>query len=116
MNLNKPGQYSLRNVPARILNLIDTYPFRAIGIIFMLAILLSAITMSNHPPSLKSGETDSWWMISLNLIHGHGYSLCLTRYFPFCRPDNQVTAMREPVPVLLFALAAWIGQESLWIA
>jgi 4-amino-4-deoxy-L-arabinose transferase-like glycosyltransferase len=24
--------------------------------------------------------------------------------------------MREPVPVLLFALVAWIGNESLWIA
>jgi 4-amino-4-deoxy-L-arabinose transferase-like glycosyltransferase len=55
-------------------------------------------------------------MISLNLIHGHGYSLCLTQYFPFCGSDNQMTAMREPVPVLLFALVAWIGNESLWIA
>jgi hypothetical protein len=72
--------------------------------------------MLNRPPSLKSGETDSWWMISLNLIHGHGYSLCLKQYFPFCGLSNQVTAMREPLPVLLFALAAWIGKESLWIA
>jgi 4-amino-4-deoxy-L-arabinose transferase-like glycosyltransferase len=87
-----------------------------VGIIFILGILLSAVVMLNRPPSLKSGETDSWWMISLNLIRGHGYSLCLTQYFPFCGPDNQVTAMREPVPVLLFALAAWIGNESLWLA
>ena len=116
MNLNKQGQYSIRNVPARILNLIDLYPVRTIGIIFILAILLSAVVMSNHPPSLKSGETDSWWMIALDLIHGHGYSLCLTQYFPFCGSGNQVTAMREPVPVLLFALVAWVGNESLWIA
>ena len=116
MTLNKQGQYSIRNVPAGILNLIDIYPFRTIGIIFILGILLSAVVMASHPPSVKSGETDSWWTIALNLIHGQGYSLCLTRYFPFCGHSNQVTATREPVPVLLFALAARIGKESLWIA
>ena len=79
-------------------------------------ILVSAVIMINDPPSLKYGETDSWWMISLNLIHGHGYSLCLDQYFPFCGPSNQATAMREPVPVLLFALVARIGHESLWAA
>jgi len=94
----------------------DEYPFRTVGIIFILGILLSAVVMLNHPPSLKSGETDSWWMISLNLVHGQGYSLCLTRYFPFCGLSNQVTATREPAPVFLFALFAWIGKESLWIA
>ncbi len=116
MNRNKQVQYAIRNVPARILNLMDDYPLRAVGIIFILGILVSAAVMLNHPPSLKSGETDSWWMISLNLIHGHGYSLCLKQYFPFCGLSNQVTAMREPIPVFLFALVAWIGKESLWIA
>src|SRR5215216_1882241 len=116
MNLNNQSEYSIRRVPARILHLIDVYPFRAVGIILVLGILLSAVVMSNHPPSLKSGETDSWWMIALNLIHGQGYSLCLTQYFPFCGPANQVTAVREPFPVLLFSLVAWIGKDSLWIA
>jgi 4-amino-4-deoxy-L-arabinose transferase-like glycosyltransferase len=116
MNLNNQSEYSFRRVPARILNLIDVDPFRAVGIILVLGILLSAVVMSNHPPSLKSGETDSWWMIALNLIHGQGYSLCLTQYFPFCGPSNQLTAMREPFPVLLFTLVAWLGRDSLWIA
>ena len=116
MKLNKPNQFSLRKVPVRILHLIDRYPFQTVGVVFLLGILLSAVVMLIHPPSLKSGETDSWWMISLNLIHGHGYSLCLDQYFPFCGSSNQVTAMREPLPALLFALGAWIGKESLWVA
>jgi 4-amino-4-deoxy-L-arabinose transferase-like glycosyltransferase len=103
-------------MPTRFLNLIDTYPFQTVGIILTLGILLSVITMANHPPSMKSGESDSWWTIALNLIHGHGYSLCLTRYFPFCGPSNQVTATREPAPVFLFAIAGLIGKESLWAA
>ena len=97
-------------------DLIDNHPFQVIGMILILGVLFSVIVMASHPPSLKSGETDSWWTIALNLKHGHGYSLCLTQYFPFCGPSNQVTAMREPVPVFLFAMAAWLGQESLWTA
>jgi 4-amino-4-deoxy-L-arabinose transferase-like glycosyltransferase len=112
----RQGQPSLRHELTRILHLIDVYPFRAVGAFLVLGILLSVIVMATHPPSLNSGETDSWWTIALNLIHSHGYSLCLPRYFPFCGPSNQVTATREPVPVFLFAAAAWFGNDSLGIA
>jgi 4-amino-4-deoxy-L-arabinose transferase and related glycosyltransferases of PMT family len=115
-NLTQPGQSPNLHAPTRISNLIDAYPSHAVGIILVLGILLSVISMANHPPSLQSGETDSWWVIALNLIHGHGYSLCLTQYFPFCGPSNQITAMREPLPVFLFTMAAWVGKESLWVA
>lgn len=117
-NLNLSKQYHdlMRHTSARLLNLIDDYPIHAFRVIFILGILLSAIVMANHPPSLKYGATRSWWPLTLNLIHGQGYSLCLSQYFPFCGPSNQVTAMREPAPVFLFALAARIGQESLWSA
>jgi len=89
---------------------------QALGMVLVLGVLLSVIAMASRPPSLQYGETDSWWPLTLNLIHGQGYSLCLPQYFPFCGPSNQVTAMREPAPVLLFALAARIGHESLWSA
>jgi 4-amino-4-deoxy-L-arabinose transferase-like glycosyltransferase len=112
----KPDQSSLRHGIIRILNLIDIFPFRAVGAFLVLGLLLSVISLAAHPPSLKSGETDSWWAITLNLIYGHGYSLCLTQYFPFCGLSNEVTAMREPLPVFLFAVAAWFGKGSLWAA
>ena len=116
INMSKQGQYSIRRSFTQLLDLMNLYPFVALGIILFLGILLSIVSIANHPPSLKSGETDSWWMIALNLIHGHGYSLCLTQYFPFCGPTNQMTAMREPVPVFLFAAVAWLGKDSLWLA
>lgn len=48
------------------------------------------------------------WAIASNLINGKGYSACATDYFPFCNSTNQATAMREPIPVLLMALAMLI--------
>lgn len=114
--LLRKSHSSLGDELTRILNRIGLYPFWAVGAFVVLGILLSVVVIATHPPSLTSGETDSWWQISLNLIHGHGYSLCLARYFPFCGPSNQVTAAREPVPVLLFAAVAWLGQDSLLVA
>src|SRR5689334_1909369 len=116
MRLLKKSRSSLQAEFTLILDRIDLYPFRVVGALLVLGILLSIIVMSTHPPSLSSGETDSWWRIALNLAHGHGYSLCLTNYFPFCGPSDQVTAAREPVPVLLFAAVAWLGKDSLWLA
>src|SRR5437868_5019118 len=116
MMLLRKSYSSLGDELTRILNQIDLYPFRSIGALLVLGILLSVVVIVTHPPSLTSGETDSWWQISLNLAHGHGYSLCLTNYFPFCGPANEVTATREPVPALLFAAVAWLGQDSLLVA
>lgn len=86
-------------------------------------ILLSAFTwlggilvLQLRPPDLTLGETASWWATSLNLIHGHGYSLCIRYYFPFCSPANQLTAAREPLPVLLFGGVAMLFKDSLLAA
>jgi 4-amino-4-deoxy-L-arabinose transferase-like glycosyltransferase len=114
LKLSPKGQPVDPRAFSQFLDLMDNHPFQVIGMILMLGVVFSVIVMASHPPSLRSGETDSWWTIALNLKHGHGYSLCLTQYFPFCGPSNQVTAMREPVPVFLFAMAAWLGGESLW--
>lgn len=52
----------------------------------------------------KSGS----WAIASNLVDGHGYSACADNYFPFCSPDNQATAMREPMPIFLMAITMLI--------
>src|SRR5689334_22133769 len=90
---------SHRALLPNLLKAIDTRPLHVVGIVMAVGILLAMNSITRSALSLKSGETDTWWMIALNLVHGHGYSLCLTSYFPFCSPTNQVTAMREPVPV-----------------
>jgi hypothetical protein len=51
------------------------------------------------------------WMIANHLIQGQGYSACASAYFPFCGSGNQITAMREPVPVLMFT-AAMLSQRG----
>jgi hypothetical protein len=100
----------------RFINFVDTYPLRVLGFILVLGIIFNLIYISKNPPTLTSGENDTWWAIALNLIHGQGYSLCIHVYFPFCEPGRQITAMREPLPVLLFAGVALISKESLWAA
>lgn len=100
----------------RISEIIDLYPIRVLGVIIILGCLIGTKVILENPPSLQSGSTDSWWVISLNLIHGRGYSLCMPKYFPFCETTIQSTAAREPVPVLLFSLVAILSNDSLWAA
>src|SRR5690349_19020923 len=115
-NAPGPDQPWPRRASLQLLNVIDRRPLHVLGILMSVGLALAIISMTNSPPSLESGETDTWWAIALNLVHGRGYSLCLTSYFPFCGSTNQVTAMREPLPVFLFGVAAWLGHDSLWVA
>src|ERR1041385_6985706 len=104
--VNKPQarRSSARDWLERRLTFIDSHPFHILALVLFLAILVSiVVNMESLPPQLTAGENDTWWAIALNLIHNHGYSLCLTRYFPFCGLFNQATAAREPLPVLFFA-------------
>lgn len=114
---NRSNHSRIHNFLQKVLDFIDTHPIFILSLIILLAIVVTVtINLESLPPTMRYGESDSWWVIAQNLIHGHGYSLCLQRYFPFCGPTNQVTAAREPLPVLLFAAVAWLGHESLWIA
>lgn len=113
---SKPPSHLLDSLSVRLLNPIDAHPSLAIWAMFVLGLLIATIMLLNNPPSLKSGETDSWWVIAQNVAHGHGYSLCMPQYFPFCGASNQITATREPAPVLLFAFVAWLSKDSLFVA
>ena len=88
----------------------------ALMLLAALAWLGGIFVLQWRPPDQILGETVSWWTTSLNLIHGHGYSLCIQYYFPFCNTANQVSAAREPLPVLLFAGIAMLFKESLLAA
>src|SRR5690349_20716739 len=103
---SKPRSNFIDSLSIRLLDAVDVNPSIAIRVILVIGLLIAALMLASHPPSLKSGETDSWWIIAENLAHGLGYSLCMPQYFPFCGPGNQLTATREPAPVLLFALVA----------
>ncbi|MCJ7584717.1 MAG: glycosyltransferase family 39 protein [Anaerolineales bacterium] len=72
---------------------------------------LNIAIIINQPPTINSGETNHWWPLILNLIHGRGYAMCEPEYFPFCNLSNQLTASREPVPVLIFAVVASLANQ-----
>jgi 4-amino-4-deoxy-L-arabinose transferase-like glycosyltransferase len=114
---SRPEEGSVRNLLGRCLSFIDAYPLYVLGLILVVGIMAALILNRDRlPPVHDAGENDTWWAIALNLVHGEGYSLCITRYFPFCGTDNQATAAREPLPVLLFAGIATLSGESLWAA
>ena len=85
-------------------------------ILVSLTLLAGSFRLRIDAPDFNKGETTSWWGITLNLAHGFGYSLCNQYYFPFCNETASATAMREPAPILLFAGAAKLFNESLYAA
>jgi hypothetical protein len=87
---------------------LENYGTRWLAGIIMLAILCLIPMFTayfNHDTFTSNNGT---WAIASNLVKGRGYSGCSADYFPFCNPANQATAMREPVPVLLMAMAMLI--------
>jgi 4-amino-4-deoxy-L-arabinose transferase-like glycosyltransferase len=114
---SRPGESLIRRWLDRGLSFLDAYPLHVLGLIIVLAVIVSLVLNRNSlPPAPNAGENDTWWVVALNLAHGDGYSLCVTRYFPFCGPSNQTTATREPFSVLLFAGLALLSRGSLWVA
>jgi len=95
------------------LTYLDTHSTRILVFITLSTFLIGIVVINAHPPSLQWGQTGSWWPIALNLEHGQGYAFCAQVYFPLCGPDNQITASREPAPVLLFAALARLTRDSL---
>ena len=108
--------WPFRWVYGRFRTWVDTHPMHALMLIMLLTLVLGVAKLWLDPPSFEFNWENRWWQIALNVARGDGYVACKTNYFPFCGPTNQVTAMREPLPVLLFALIALLTNESLLAA
>jgi hypothetical protein len=100
----------------RLVVWVEERPAPALLLIMLLVLILGIAKLWLHPPSFEFNWENRWWQIAVNLARGDGYVACKTIYFPFCDSANQVTAMREPLPVLLFALIALLSNESLLAA
>jgi hypothetical protein len=95
---------------------VNVRPALVLTLIMLLALLLGLAKLWLDPPSPEFNWENRWWQIALNVAHGDGYVACKPIYFPFCGPTNQVTAMREPLPVLMYAIIALLTNESLLTA
>ena len=93
---------------------LDTRSRTALVMACAIALALGLWKVNNQPVNMELGQTDNFWPIANNLLDGKGYSLCYPFYFPFCsKGEATPTAMREPVPVLLFAASAAVSGRSL---
>lgn len=100
--------------PALLASLLDRRPKLILGIACALSALLGLQRIWSHPINFQAGQTDNFWPIANHLLDGQGYSLCYPLYFPFCaHGDATPTAMREPVPVLIYAASAVLTGRSL---
>lgn len=97
---------------AALLSRTDTHPLPVLCLIVVLALALAVPSLVLNPITRNSGQTVTWWPIIDNVEDGRGYTGCLSAYFPFCSRTNDVTAAREPAPVLLFAGIARLTPDS----
>jgi hypothetical protein len=91
-------------------------PRSALLLIISVVIVMGMAHLWLSPPDFEFNWENRWWQIAVNVARGDGYIACKPIYFPFCGPGNDITAMREPLPVLLFALIALVTRESLIVA
>ena len=74
------------------------------GLAALIVLLGTANMILFNPLKLTTGQTPSWWKVIESVETGKGYKTCQKGYVPNCELTDQYTAIREPVPVLLFAL------------
>jgi len=90
----------------------ERYLFVITALIFCVVLLYSmAITI--HPLDFTEGSKDATWTnVIRNVENGKGFKSCDESYIPNCAITNQVSAMREPLPILVYAaLSKLTGNE-----
>lgn len=83
-------------------------------VLVLVSLLIDFVRMQVKKVDLNDGQTKSWWEIAYNVENGEGYKACNNSYIPNCAITEQYTAMREPLPILLFALVGKISNNSLF--
>lgn len=93
------------------------YIYLTLASICVFAIAFNTVLIRLDPPTITSGETRSWWPTVENLADGKGYTDCNTSYDPACSErSNHLTAMHEPIPVIIFALLVEDTPMPLYVA
>src|SRR5271157_3588187 len=92
---------------------IDSHASYFLTGIMLIALALAFIHSAIFQTVNSSNRVDSPWSLAQNLVKGKGLTACNNDYFPFCKNTSQLTAMRGPIPILLFATAMLISSSPL---
>lgn len=96
-------------------NYLDVISAKPAIIMFFLSIVVISlywVIVFMKPLDLIRDSKDRTWIELVdNVEDGRGYKACPTSYIPNCTLTNQLTAIREPVPVLLFSVYIALTHE-----
>jgi 4-amino-4-deoxy-L-arabinose transferase-like glycosyltransferase len=97
----------------RVQEFTDKYHKGLLSLCLLLIIAVDVFVISQRSLHLSDGISSTWWMIIQNEETGAGYKACDPTYVPNCQLTDQVTAIREPVPVFFFAIIGRLTNNSL---
>jgi 4-amino-4-deoxy-L-arabinose transferase-like glycosyltransferase len=83
-----------------------------LGFLTACAILLDLAAIAVRPLDLHEGGNITWWKIIHSVENGEGYKACDESYVPNCMITDQLTAMREPLPVFAYAMLSELTGDS----
>jgi 4-amino-4-deoxy-L-arabinose transferase-like glycosyltransferase len=83
-----------------------------LGFLTACAILLDLAAIAVRPLDLHDGGNITWWKIIHSVENGEGYKACDESYVPNCMITDQLTAMREPLPVFAYAMLSELTGDS----
>ncbi len=92
---------------------IDSHASYFLTAILLIALALAFVHSVIFQTVNSSNRVDSPWFLAQSLVQGKGLTACNNDYFPFCKNTSQLTAMRGPIPILLFAAAMLLSSSPL---
>ena len=83
-----------------------------LGFLTACAILLDLAVIAVRPLDFNDGGNITWWKIIHSVENGKGFKACDESYVPNCMITDQMTAMREPLPVFAYAVVSELTGDS----
>ena len=83
-----------------------------LGFLTACAILLDLAVIAVRPLDFNDGGNITWWKIIHSVENGKGFKACDESYVPNCMMTDQMTAMREPLPVFAYAVVSELTGDS----
>src|SRR5262245_51174864 len=92
--------------------LVHEHPQYVLAILAAVALFLTLAVSIASPMDLAAGHNGSYFGVIQNVYQGEGFKSCEQDYVPICDLTEQYTAIREPLPVFLFAFLGQLTNNS----